>query len=51
MLLTEMVSKESRLCKCCKRDVPISYCTRVVSFSDIIFGVASKSLLLEGLLV
>jgi len=51
MLLTKMISKENRLCKCYNRDVPISYRAEVVSFNDIIFDVAFKSLSLEGLLV
>jgi hypothetical protein len=49
MLLTRMVLKEKHLCKCCNKDAPVSSYTKVVSFSDINFGLAFEFLLLEGL--
>jgi hypothetical protein len=51
MLLTEMVLKERHLCKCCNKDAPVSSYTKVVSFGDIISGLAFEFLSLEGLMI
>jgi hypothetical protein len=50
-IFTIIVSKENQLCRCCNNDVLISYCIGGLSFGDKIFGVGSKYLSLEGLMV